>query len=208
MDDRIGSLEQGKLADIVLLDLGRAQLIPAANLPAVLVWQANGSEVDTVLVDGEVVVRHGRPPISRPRRSRPFMPRPPLAPRRSPSGPGSPPTARGDMSAVDGAPGANSVPVREELPTQLCAGAARRAHSRPARLPARPVLRRHQSDLTPQSRPTGMGPSPASRATLNYVFLPGASPGLTLAPGGTILSIMPSTLESSATFTAPSCDSK
>ncbi len=36
-------------------------MVPAANLPAVLVWQANGSEVDTVLVDGEVVVRHGRP---------------------------------------------------------------------------------------------------------------------------------------------------
>jgi len=31
----------------------RAHLVPAANLPAVLVWQANGSEVDTVLVDGD-----------------------------------------------------------------------------------------------------------------------------------------------------------
>ena len=61
MDDRIGSLEPGKLADIILLDLSRAQLVPAPNLPAALVWQANGSEVDTVLVDGEIVVRHGRP---------------------------------------------------------------------------------------------------------------------------------------------------
>ena len=61
MSDRIGSLEPGKLADVVMLDLRRAHLVPAANLPAVLVWQANGSEVNTVLVDGEVVVRHGRP---------------------------------------------------------------------------------------------------------------------------------------------------
>ena len=61
MSDRIGSLEPGKLADVVMLDLRRAHLVPAAKLPAVLVWQANGSEVDTVLVDGEVVVRHGRP---------------------------------------------------------------------------------------------------------------------------------------------------
>jgi cytosine/adenosine deaminase-related metal-dependent hydrolase len=61
MDDRIGSLEPGKLADIVLLDLRRAHMVPAANLAAALVWQANGSEVDTVLVDGDVVVRHGRP---------------------------------------------------------------------------------------------------------------------------------------------------
>jgi hypothetical protein len=45
----------------LLRGAARAHMVPAANLPAALVWQANGSEVDTVLVDGEVVVRHGRP---------------------------------------------------------------------------------------------------------------------------------------------------
>jgi atrazine chlorohydrolase/5-methylthioadenosine/S-adenosylhomocysteine deaminase/melamine deaminase len=61
MLDRIGSLEVGKLADVVLVDLQRPQLVPAPDLAAALVWQANGSEVDTVLVHGEVRVRHGRP---------------------------------------------------------------------------------------------------------------------------------------------------
>jgi 5-methylthioadenosine/S-adenosylhomocysteine deaminase len=61
MADRVGSLEASKLADVVLLDLRRANMAPAANLAAALVWQANGSEVDTVLVDGHIVVRHGRP---------------------------------------------------------------------------------------------------------------------------------------------------
>ena len=37
MSDGIGSLEPGKLADVVMLDLRRAHLLPAANLPAVLV---------------------------------------------------------------------------------------------------------------------------------------------------------------------------
>jgi hypothetical protein len=56
--------EAWKTAEILILRhqvIRRAHLVPAANLPAVLAWQANGSEVDTVLVDGEVVVRHGRP---------------------------------------------------------------------------------------------------------------------------------------------------
>jgi cytosine/adenosine deaminase-related metal-dependent hydrolase len=61
MEDRIGSLETGKLADIVLIDLAQPQMIPAPNLPAALVWQADGSEVHTVLVNGEVVVRDGQP---------------------------------------------------------------------------------------------------------------------------------------------------
>ena len=55
-----GKLEVGRLADIVLLDLNRPQFCPRHNLPAALCYSANGSEVDTVLVGGNVVVEQGK----------------------------------------------------------------------------------------------------------------------------------------------------
>lgn len=55
-----GKIEVGYLADLVLLDLNRPQFCPRHNLPAALTYSANGSEVDTVLVGGCVVVEQGR----------------------------------------------------------------------------------------------------------------------------------------------------
>ena len=58
MDDRIGSLEAGKRADIITVDLRKPHLAPA-NMP---VWRvacfANGQDVDTVVVDGRVLMRN------------------------------------------------------------------------------------------------------------------------------------------------------
>lgn len=61
MEDEIGSLEPGKRADVVLLDLMRAEMIPwhEDNLLANLVYSGTGALVHTVLVDGRVVVRAG-----------------------------------------------------------------------------------------------------------------------------------------------------
>lgn len=55
-----GAIEVGKLADLALLDLNRPQFCPRHNLVAALSYSANGSEVDTVLVGGNVVVENGR----------------------------------------------------------------------------------------------------------------------------------------------------
>lgn len=55
-----GELKEGKKADIVLMELNRAQLRPKNDLLAALVYSANGSEVDTVIVDGEIVLEKGR----------------------------------------------------------------------------------------------------------------------------------------------------
>lgn len=60
LHDRIGSLEPGKRADIVLLDTRRAGLTPLYNVYSHLVYAARGSDVSTVLVNGRVVVRDGR----------------------------------------------------------------------------------------------------------------------------------------------------
>lgn len=60
LHDRIGSLEPGKLADIVLVDAGRPGLVPLYRVYSHLVYAARGSDVNTVLVGGRVVVRDGR----------------------------------------------------------------------------------------------------------------------------------------------------
>jgi 5-methylthioadenosine/S-adenosylhomocysteine deaminase len=61
LQDEIGSLEPGKKADVILLDLMAPAMVPwhEDNLLANLVYSASGSIVDTVLVDGRVVVRGG-----------------------------------------------------------------------------------------------------------------------------------------------------
>jgi len=57
--DVCGSIEAGKRADIVLLDLDHPQLTPMPNVVSALVYQAHGTEVDTVLCDGQIVVDDG-----------------------------------------------------------------------------------------------------------------------------------------------------
>jgi 5-methylthioadenosine/S-adenosylhomocysteine deaminase len=64
-DDEIGSLKVGKRADIIAVDLRRPTLVPVhtrpmRNLAPNLVYAARGDEVDTVIIDGQVVVEHGR----------------------------------------------------------------------------------------------------------------------------------------------------
>ena len=56
-----GELAVGKKADIVLLDLKRPSLTPRTDLVSSLCYSANGSEVDTVIVDGKIRVKGGRP---------------------------------------------------------------------------------------------------------------------------------------------------
>ncbi|MEM8903209.1 MAG: amidohydrolase family protein [Actinomycetota bacterium] len=59
LDDRIGSLEVGKRADLVLHDSDRPEWRPLLNVMNQLVWSADGRGVHTVLVDGQVVVEDG-----------------------------------------------------------------------------------------------------------------------------------------------------
>jgi len=57
MDDTIGSLEAGKQADIIMLDLDRPHLTPAAHVPRLLAFYANGNDVHTVIVGGRILLR-------------------------------------------------------------------------------------------------------------------------------------------------------
>jgi 5-methylthioadenosine/S-adenosylhomocysteine deaminase len=57
--DKVGSLEVGKRADIVLLNNRSPSLVPMIDGYGVLVHSASGHDVDTVIVDGRVVLSGG-----------------------------------------------------------------------------------------------------------------------------------------------------
>ena len=56
LEKSIGSLEVGKKADIILVNLEEPHLTPIHDPYATIVYSASGSDVDTVIVDGEVVM--------------------------------------------------------------------------------------------------------------------------------------------------------
>ncbi|MGA1795793.1 MAG: amidohydrolase [bacterium] len=58
--DEIGSLEPGKRADIICLDLNQPHLTPLYNIPSQLVYAASGLDVDTVIVNGEILLSDRR----------------------------------------------------------------------------------------------------------------------------------------------------
>jgi 5-methylthioadenosine/S-adenosylhomocysteine deaminase len=60
LGDRIGSLEVGKRADLVLVDLTAPHLTPVHDVAALLVFAAGRGDVTDVLVDGVPVVRNRR----------------------------------------------------------------------------------------------------------------------------------------------------
>ena len=57
LQDKIGSLEVGKKADIVMVDMKKPHLAPLHNVISHLVYSAVGGDVDTVVVDGKVLMR-------------------------------------------------------------------------------------------------------------------------------------------------------
>lgn len=57
LDEEIGSLEIGKRADIVLLDLRSIHTIPQGDICAQIVYSASAHDVRTVLIDGSLVMR-------------------------------------------------------------------------------------------------------------------------------------------------------
>ncbi|MHA1952243.1 MAG: amidohydrolase family protein [Candidatus Thorarchaeota archaeon] len=60
IDDRVGSIEPGKNADIILIGLRGLSLTPASNPVSNLVYSGSGDAVDTVIVNGKVLMREKR----------------------------------------------------------------------------------------------------------------------------------------------------
>ena len=64
LEKKIGSIEKGKRADLVLVRLREPNMMPihgARTLVSDLVYSARGSNVDTTIVDGHVLFTDGRP---------------------------------------------------------------------------------------------------------------------------------------------------
>jgi len=59
-DRELGSLEPGKLADFIMVDLNSPHLTPAYRLYPLLVYFAKGPDVDTVVVNGKTIMEKRR----------------------------------------------------------------------------------------------------------------------------------------------------
>lgn len=60
-DDEIGSLDAGKKADLILVNIMKPNLLPYNDFSLVpnLVYSGDGADVDTVIVDGRIIVEKG-----------------------------------------------------------------------------------------------------------------------------------------------------
>jgi cytosine/adenosine deaminase-related metal-dependent hydrolase len=67
MLDRIGSIEAGKLADIVIHTLDRPELVPVTDMVRGLFYASRSKSVQTVIINGKVVLDEGAFPAFRER---------------------------------------------------------------------------------------------------------------------------------------------
>ncbi len=58
LEDITGSIEAGKKADIILVDMRKPHLTPVHNVYASLVYSARGCDVDTTIVNGEILMEN------------------------------------------------------------------------------------------------------------------------------------------------------
>ena len=59
MEDEIGSLEVGKKADVITVDLNQPHLTPKTFVPTMLAYYVRGKDVDNVIVNGQVLMEGG-----------------------------------------------------------------------------------------------------------------------------------------------------
>jgi 5-methylthioadenosine/S-adenosylhomocysteine deaminase len=59
LDAVTGSLEAGKAADLIMLDLDAYPFVPLNGVDKHLVFSENGSSIELVMVAGQIVVRDG-----------------------------------------------------------------------------------------------------------------------------------------------------
>lgn len=58
MEDEIGTIEPGKKADIIFIKTDRIHLCPDNDVCSNIVYSANGSDVDTVMIDGKIIMQN------------------------------------------------------------------------------------------------------------------------------------------------------
>jgi 5-methylthioadenosine/S-adenosylhomocysteine deaminase len=59
LEDKIGSIEVGKKADIILIDTNSANMVPdSSTLTSNIIYSANGSNVDTTICNGKILMEN------------------------------------------------------------------------------------------------------------------------------------------------------
>lgn len=58
LDNEIGTVEVGKKADLIFINTNKTHLYPENDLCTNLVYSANGADVDTVIIDGKVIMQN------------------------------------------------------------------------------------------------------------------------------------------------------
>jgi len=58
MEDKIGSIESGKLADLIIIETKSPNMVPCYDYYAALVFQAEPSNVSTTIINGKVVMEN------------------------------------------------------------------------------------------------------------------------------------------------------
>jgi 5-methylthioadenosine/S-adenosylhomocysteine deaminase len=58
LEDEIGTIEVGKKADIILINTDKLHLCPENDICTNLVYSANGADVDTVIIDGKIIMKN------------------------------------------------------------------------------------------------------------------------------------------------------
>jgi 5-methylthioadenosine/S-adenosylhomocysteine deaminase len=59
LDKKIGSLEAGKQADIVIINMNKLHNVPSLDPVSTLVYSSNQSDVDTAFINGKCMVKKG-----------------------------------------------------------------------------------------------------------------------------------------------------
>ncbi|PRR74180.1 amidohydrolase [Neomoorella humiferrea] len=59
LDKKIGTLEAGKKADLILVNKRLPHMMPSHNVEADIVYAASGNDVDTVIVNGKILMSGG-----------------------------------------------------------------------------------------------------------------------------------------------------
>lgn len=58
IDSEVGSIEIGKKADIILINLDKPHLVPKHDIYSLLAYSANGADVETTIIDGKIVMEN------------------------------------------------------------------------------------------------------------------------------------------------------
>jgi 5-methylthioadenosine/S-adenosylhomocysteine deaminase len=58
LDKQIGTIEEGKKADLILIDINKPHLVPMHNVYSTIVYSCSGSDVDTVIVNGKIIMEN------------------------------------------------------------------------------------------------------------------------------------------------------